>query len=327
MAYGRRTVQSNRTSNPLNTSKPKKYKKTYRKKNTSVKKNAYSVASLQKQVNKIKLKSYGKPQKARHVAVPAPGLSFSPYKERPILINLSNLRARTSPTNTGCNVFQEDSTGILQNIGVFEPYENGFWNAANADIPDTGSVYWRGTNFKAEMTSGKALLTDCYINFTTFKLKANASQLIDPVSGAGLVLPTAISQLQDMCGNNTFNKSYFKIFHNRTIYMNSRTATAPTPSNIQRNTTGNVKYCTLSMEPKRMLRQAVTSTVAGDEQNISSIKGWQTVNVTMDQPLWLLISTNLPELDPQTGDPTDEKIFMELVRTNYWRDMIGSGVA
>ena len=326
MAYGKRTVYGNRSNNPLNTYKPKKYKKTYRKKKASVKKNAYSVASLQRQVNKIRLQSYGKPQKARHIAVAQPGFSFSPYKERPILINLSNLRARTSPTNTGCNVFQNDASGVLQNIGVFENYVNGFWNSANGDVPDSGSVYWRGTNFKAEITSGRALLTDCYINFTTFKFKNAASQLIDPTTGQGLVLPTAIGQLADMCGNNTFNKSYFKVFHNKTVYLNSRTATAAAPADIQRNTTGNVKYCTMSMEPKRILRQAVTSTVAGDEQNISSIKGWQTVNVTIDQPLWLLISTNLPEVDA-AGDPNDEKIFLEFVRTNYWRDMIGSGIA
>jgi len=329
MPYARRRrapVRTGVSSNPVNTRGRKRYVKRRRYRKPRVRTNARKIGRLQHQVNKIRLKAYGHPQKCLQFADPiAPGATFSPWAQYPLLIHLSNLRAQSLPTNTGCPVFQVQPGGtVLQTIGEFKPVGNAFWNSANKDVCDTGQIYWRGMNFKTQIRGDRNLVDDVYVNITVFKYKPGNVQLIDPESGAGLILPTCLSELSDMCGRNTFNKSYFQTFRNKTVYLNSRTSTATPPAEVQRGTTGNLMYDTFSMEPKRIMTQAVTSTVAGEEQNISGIKGWQNVNTTVSQDLWMLVSTNLQY--PASGTVT-ERIICDFSRTVYWRDMIGSGIA
>lgn len=325
MPYGRYTkVRTGTTSNPVNTSGKRRYKKRPYKRKATVRKNAYSVARLQRQVNKVRLMSYGNPQKSRQFAEFFDGnVPFSPWAQYPLLINLSDLRAQTTATNIGCPIYQQSSSGTQVNqIGTFRPYANAFWAAANLDVPDTGQVFWRGMNFKTQIRGGRNLVDDVYVNFTVFKYKPGNVQIIDPVTGNGLILPTALPHLADMCGGNSFNKTYFKTYRNSTVYLNSRTSTATLPAQVQRGTTGNIMYDTFSMQPNKLLTQARTSTVAGDEDNMSLLDGWRAVNTKVSQDLWLLVSTNLEY--PVSGE-IDERITCDFSRTLYWRDSIGSG--
>lgn len=318
-------MRTGTTSNPVNTTGGKRYyKKRYRKRKASVRKNAYSLARLQHQVNRIRLNAYGKPQKSLQFADRLdPAITFSPWRQYPLLINLSDLRPQTTATNVGCPIYQQTPGGTtVQQIGTFRPYSNGFWNACNQDIPDTGAIWFNGFNFKTEIKGTRSLVDDAYINFTVFKYKPGKIQLIDPVSGGGLIMPTALGQLADMCGSNHFNKTYFQTYRNKTHLLNSRTSTAPPPAQVQRGTTANVLFDCFSMRPRKLLTQARTSTVAGDEENMSNLQGWRAVNTTVSTDMWLLISTTLEY--PASG-VIDEQILCDFTRTVYWRDSIGSG--
>ena len=326
MPYGRNTkVRTGMSSNPVTTTGGKRYyrKKPYKRK-ANVKTNAYKVARLQHQVNRIRLNAYGKPQKSLQFADRLdPATTFSPWRQYPLLINLSDLRPQTTATNIGCPIYQQTpgGTAVLQ-IGTFRPYSNGFWNACNQDLPDTGQIWFNGFNFKTEVKGTKSLVDDVYVNFTVFKYKPGKVQMIDPVSGQGLIMPTALGQLADMTGSNKFNKTYFKTFRNKTMYLNSRTSTATPPAQVQRGTTGNILYDVFSMKPRRLVNQARTSTVAGDEDNMSLLQGWRAVNTTVSTDLWLLISCNLEY--PASGT-IDEQVLCDFTRSVYWRDAIGSG--
>lgn len=279
--------------------------------------NSLAIQNLQKQVNRIRLNAYGAPQKSRQLLKPVGLLDYVPvYQDAPLLINLSNLYAGNVP-GEGCPVYQKDNLGNVGEVGYFNIFSNAYWNAQNVDIPDTGQIYFNGMNFKAEI-EGRGLLTDAFINFTTFTQKKGKVTLIDPLSGDSLLLPSALRHLEDMCHANSFNKSFFKTYHNNTLYLNSRTLTAVAPANVQRNTTGNIKYETISMQPRKLVSQTVTNpAVGGDPQPIG--QGWSESNMSESTPLWLLISSN-----KLRGDA--EAITVKMYRTVYWRDSIGSGI-
>jgi len=76
------------------------------------------------------------------------------------------------------------------------------------------------------------------------------------------------------------------------------------------------------MQPRRLISQARTSTVAGDEENMSNLQGWRAVNTTVSTDLWLLVSSSLEY--PASG-VVNEQILCDFTRSVYWRDAIGSG--
>jgi len=294
--------------------KPKKSKA------SAIRKNAVSVYTLAKQVKALKMSQHGSMQRNMQNLVVD---YLVPTANTPLLLDTTDFSCyRSVPGGLvaqGCQVYQNDGLGNIlpaSGFNVQDWFGNPYWERQNTDICDTGKYLpvWAKYTIRVE---GDRSLDNTRIRFDLFSARAKAV-----IPGAGVapasnvILPSGLVHMADMANPtlNRLNPTYFKKYKTHTMFINS-TKTDP----ATKGTTGNIKYYSFTIRPKKMKYQGVSQPDNPQDTEIEIADGnFGPLNVPIDSPLWLMVST-----DDLTAALSD-RVKININRECKWRDAQGS---
>jgi len=126
-----------------------------------------------------------------------------------------------------------------------------------------------------------------------------------------LVLPGALDGLGYMAAGNQFPRTGFKIYREYEKIMDP----------VQNQTsTQNTFY--FSFNHNKQINQYQTKPATVDSEIPYPLTGWNYNNIPALQPLWCLVSSNMPNRPGSTGDTSP--VFVSISRSTKWRDPIGA---
>jgi len=312
----------------------KKYIRKARKAPTKklVRTNAYTIASLLKRVRINELDKHGCLQTNKQIMqiIPInpvyPGAQPDVRVQFPILFNVTNFgsqEANTPLVNTArCPIFQMKQNTALQFLpteigdfqrfnyqGVATPTETlatSLWIQRNNDIPDTGKYYAQSSVYRITINCAAAVRVK--IQFFTQKPLSLPSSVL---RYRNLVLPGALDGLGYMAAGNQFPRTGFKIYREYEKIMDP----------VQNQTsTQNTFY--FSFNHNKQINQYQTKPATVDSEIPYPLTGWNYNNIPALQPLWCLVSSNMPNRPGSTGDTSP--VFVSISRSTKWRDPIGA---
>jgi len=284
-----------------------------------------AIMKLSKQVKSLQMSKYGKRQQNFQTVVSP----LQPRDDRPIMFDLTDFTCQNSALNAqGCRVFSLDAAGIpsvITNWEVAQQIGNPFWQNQNLDIVDTGSFFPRYAKLTLKFT-GRPNLVDTRIRVDLVSLKAAAFKANNP-GDPTLVPPASLPYLQNLATPtlNRISREYFHIYQTKFVYMNSAVGD-PDVANSVKGTTGNTKWITMEVRPKKARYQSRTFPIASTLQpTVPQVEpqfgAFGPTNSPIDQPLWVIISIN----NPGGTDPGDTAVICTASRFVQWSDTIGSG--
>ena len=242
-------------------------------------------------------------------------------RNQPILFDAADFtceRSSSTTSQSGCTIWQVNAlqTGI-DSAGHFSvsPFSgNAYWNHNNQDFIDTGrylpvAAYYTVTvNGTPKYADGRLRL-DLFTQKAGFFLNRNAAA---GMSIQNRVMPDGLIHMQDMCGKNVFNPSYFRVYKTKYMTINS--------SNDA--TTQDTKQWKFVVRPRRARYQSTTNpTVPGfvNEQDNDTDRGtYGSFNVDPRTPLWCMVSSNDTTLN------NTNNLQVSISRHVLWRDYNGS---
>lgn len=257
----------------------------------------------------------------------------------PLLFDITNFtsdnQAGAIPNSICAGLFKMGPSSIQ---GQFEPKQVGhfarnpmvglsnggfsLWSKQNADIPDSGSYYAVGSQYRIALTVKGTVRVRIQV-FTV-----NTRAIGYDSKYRTFALPGSLDAFSKMCDGNQLPRQFFK------KYKDFEKVYDPT-----QNQTSSEGLVTFSFHHNKKCEQFITNPAVGGTNpvdnlaptnptasNASGIHNAQApgnwfnyYNVPQGQPLWMLISTNC-EGDPNTG-ANDLKV--QINRTVFWRDHVG----
>lgn len=294
------------------------------KKNKPVKRSKYGkkqdksqnamIDKLSKQVYRLQMASYGKPQQNLQV-LQAP---LIPIARAPICFDLTDFTSYRGTNSTGCGIYQVNQTGGVDNINAFTTAHlntNIYWSGNNKDSPDTGAYLAQSCTYFIEVL-GRDTLDNTRVRFDIISARPGATLGADGTL-ITRALPETLPNLLNLADPSLgyrINPTYFKKYFSKTIFINS-SKTAE-----QKGTTANIMRFSFQLKPNKVVLQRVTNPAVQDANNPTgeeasgSYGPW---NVGTTQPLWIIIST-----DDATS--LDDQVIVNISRRVNWRDMIGN---
>jgi len=255
--------------------------------------------------------------------------AVEPLARQPLCLDLTDFTCRhvslnpppaASTTTNGCRVWQYNSLGSLTDVTYFTKASligNPFYASMNQDIPD-GGVYTPIRVTYHIKVSGKPSLDNTHVQFDVFSAKTKA--YVPGSINNDTVMPVALKHMQSLTGGtqNIVNSDYFKKYWTKRIFFNSTKHDDDT-----KGTTGNIKYFSFTINPKKDRNQRLTNPIDPMDQRPEVPAGnYGYLNCPVDEPLWMVISTtditSLPAPDPDVP-------VVEISRTCVWRDKVGKG--
>lgn len=288
-------------------------------KHGAIRKNAVSVYKLAKQVNQLKMSQYGSVQRNMQNLVVS---SLVPTASAPLLFDTTDFSCfRNASGNQGCQVYQVTPANTVLPASGFNIQDwagNAYWSRQNADICDTGKYLPLYVKYTIRITGNRSL-DNTRIRFDLFSARAKA---VVPTAGASannVVLPGALVHLKNMANPtlNRLNPTYFKCYTSKTIFINSQNSPQSNTS-AGGNNTANIRYYTFIVKPRRPKYQALSNPDNPQDPTPEVSDGnFGPLNVPIDSPLWMLIST-----DDATS--LDDRVEIQINRECKWRDSQGS---
>lgn len=282
-----------------------------------------AIMKLSKQVKSLQMAKYGKNQNNFQTTV-APVV---PRADRPVMFDLTDFTCQNSALNSiGCRLYSLDNAGqpsVITNWETAQQIGNPYWQNQNSDIVDTGSYFPKYCRLTLKF-EGRPNLVDTRIRVDLVSLKGSAFKANAP--GAPILVPPAsLPYLQNLAtpSINRISREYFQVYQTKFVYINSKVGDA-TNNNATKGTTGNTKFITFEVRPKKPRYQAKTFPIAGTlqpdvAQTEPDFGAFGPTNVPLDQPLWCIISTNNVATTPETA------VMCTASRFCKWADTIGSG--
>lgn len=296
-------------------------KKKPKTKHGAIRKNAVSVYKLAKQVNQLKMSQYGSIQRNMQNLVVN---QLVPTASAPLLFDTTDFTCFRSATgNQGCQVYQVTPANTVlpaSGFNVQEWQNNAYWARQNADICDTGKYLPLYVKYTIRI-QGNRSLDNTRIRFDLFSARAKA--VVPSAGGApstNVVLPTGLIHMKNMANPtlNRINPTFFKHYSSKTIFINSQVSVIPGEAATGGNSTANIRYYSFSVRPKKPKYQALSNpdnpqdpTAEVDDGNFGPL------NVPIDSPLWMLISTD-------DASSIDDRVQIQINRECKWRDAQGS---
>lgn len=289
--------------------KPKKDTK------SGVRQNAESVHKLALAVKKLQMSQYGGIQKN----VQNSNNSLYPTAQYPLLFDCTDFTCYRNygvVNQQGCRVYQY-GVGGLSAVGGWNIQDflgNPYHERENYDQVDTGRFLPISVKYTIRI-EGVRSLDNTRIRLDVFQARSK-SIVQSSVASGQVLLPTGLIHLDNMADptQNRLSSVYFKKYFTKQVFINS-TKTDPDT----KGTTGNIKYISFMIRPKKPRTQAQTEPNNPQDADPEITEGnYGPLNVPVDQPLWALIST-----DDRTA--LGDAVKIDMSRSCVWRD--GQGQA
>jgi len=283
-----------------------------------------AIMKLSKQVKSLQVAKHGKVQKNFQTTVSP----VFPQADKPIMLDLTDFTCFNAALgSTGARLYTLDNAQlpvVVTNWETAQQIGNPFWENKNYDIVDTGSYLPMYAKIVLKFT-GRPHLVDCRIRVDLVSLKADAFRANSPGTPT-LVPPASLPYLQNLATPtiNRISRDHFRVYATKFCYINSKVGVPDGPAPNVKGTTGNTQFITMTVRPKKPRWQAKTYPVAGTLEPTNPLiepdfGAFGPTNVPIDQPLWLLISTNNVD-----GTADETAVVCTCSRTCVWRDTIGS---
>jgi len=316
----------------------KKYIRKTRKMGTrkTAKTNAYTIATLLKRVRLTELNAHGCIQSNKQSSVifgtqpPYGGGSYIDVRTQyPVLFNVNNFASvpsdvGPSPLNRRCPIFQmqgASGSAVVTAIGDFirknyqgvgpaiDTVKMSLWAPKNLDVPDTGKYYAQSSSYRITVQVPDKFKCRVSILFFTQRSESIPTSTL---ASRNLILPEALDGLGQMCEGNYLPRTGFKLYRKYEKIID--------PSNNQ-SSSKNTFY--FNFEHNKLINQFATVPATPDTEIPNPGTGWNFNNVPVTQPLWCLISTDMPGIPGETG--TDRTLTqIQVIRSLKWRDPIGA---
>lgn len=296
-------------------------------------KQSQMINRLSKQMYQMQMATYGQVQQNFH----STNREIIPTALYPCCVDLTDFtsvrRINNIVVSNGCRVFQA-TTGPpgYAPVSAWEPTaaaQNLYWNNQNNDAPDTGKYLAMSCTYFIDV-EGVPNLDNTRVRFDVVAQRKDAD--IPRVTSSGApdiprVLPFTLEHLTNLAEphKNRINPIYFKKYFSKTLFLNSSKSNADT-----KGTTSNIQRFSFTLHPKKVMQQKDTNPriqgIPEVDPNTGDIElppevqwgNFGPLNVSPDQPLWLIIST-----DDQTA-VTGDKVQVKMSRRVVWRDHVGA---
>lgn len=251
---------------------------------------------------------------------------LTPIATRPLCFDSTDFsRERTITgvgTQLGCQVYQFNTLGTAitapaqwRNNAAFAA--NPLWQGQNLDFVSGGSYLPMFAKYTFRVEGIPTIdNTRVRIDLVSLKMKAFTQQL----SGSNtLILPHCLINMQNLA-NPTLNKlppSYYRVWKTKYMYLNSQPSLG---TNVPHPTTGNIKYCTFKIRPKKVKTQNLTVPATQDSiLLLPSHSPYGPGQSPLSNQLFFIISCD----DRTIGDL--DAVHVNVSRYLVWRDSDGRG--
>lgn len=196
------------------------------------------------------------------------------------------------------------------------------WDKMNADIPDTGKYFAVGSQYRLQFAvtgTVRVRIQVFTVNTRTIGYDAKFRQF---------ALPGSLDAFSKMCDGNQLPRKFFK------VYKDFERVFSP-----EHNQTAGNSLVTFSFHHNKMCEQYLTNPAvggtnpqdnlnptqisSGNASGIHNVNGgfwFNYENVPQGQPLWMLISSDVPGDPDQVGS---DNVTVQISRTVMWRDHVG----
>lgn len=292
------------------------------------------INKLSKQVYKLQMATYGSVQQNFH----STNREIIPTASYPACVDLTDFtsqrRIAGQVVSNGCRVWQatQGPPGYAA-VSYWQPstavQNNLYWKAQNQDAPDTGKYLAMSATYFIDV-EGLPNLDNTRVRFDVIAQKADANipqVLVGGSPDIPRVLPFTLGELSNLAEPhlNRINPVYFHKYFSKTLFFNSSKTNQNT-----KGTTGNIQRFSFKIRPNKIMQQKesnplinnvpVVNVDTGDIelQDEESHGNFGPLNVSPNQPLWLVIST-----DDQTAI-TGDQVVVRMSRRVVYRDHVGS---
>lgn len=290
---------------------------------TYTRNNSRAINTLARDIKYLKMSQYGSIQRNFHTSN-----LMVPYANQPILTDIMNFSARTA-SDPGAKFVQYNNASppVIGDVGNWTPSTNLFYSGQNVDIPDTGKYLALSCKVTLRFQATPSV-TDQRIRIDLFSIKATAIQQ-NQAGTPFYSMPQGLLQLTDLANpekNKLGSNPYLKVWATKWLYLSSSRNAGPAPGAGVQNpgpaVTGNSGYLSFFINPKNGKLRTQDITVPATPSDTATIPdgNWGAFNVPQSEPLFLLISSSVPN---SPGVPPTNNVSVQCSRSVKWRDPIG----